>query len=419
MMLPEREILALHQAITAIRSVSGEERELADFLESWWRRRGCVPQRLDNSLLLVAGQALSEGAPLLLLDTHLDTVPPVPGWTRDPWDARPLDGRVYGLGANDAKAAVAGMTAAFAAFAALDLPFTLALARVEGEETRGTGTEAVLAELARQGRRPTTAVIGEPTGLDLAIAQKGLLVLELVASGVAACHAAHAHALGAANAARRLAHDLVALEGVNFGPPHAHLGAVTLEPTQLRGGAARNVVPAEAAAVLDVRTTPALAAAEVVARIRRAVGGEVRVLSDRLAPRETAATAAVVEAARRVRPEARLYGSATLSDMVFMAGIPAAKCGPGSSERSHTADEFVWESEVLEGARFYTRLIGTYAEVQAERPEPPALPAAGARRTLAAGAREGGRAGNAGSGGGMGEVGEEGELAAAPGSRAR
>ena len=407
MMLPEREILALHQAITAIRSVSGEERELADFREAWWRRRGCVPQRLGNSLLLVAAPAQQQpdgGAPLLLLDTHLDTVPPVPGWSRDPWDARPVDGRVHGLGANDAKAAVAGMVAAFAAFAALDLPFTLALALVEGEETRGTGTQAVLAELARQGRRPAAAVIGEPTALDLAIAQKGLLVLELVASGDA-CHAAHARALGAANAARRLAHDLVALEGVDFGPPHPRLGAVTLEPTQLRGGVARNVVPAEAAAVLDVRTTPALAAAEVVERIRRAVGGEVRVLSDRLQPRETAATAAVVEAARRVRPGARLYGSATLSDMVFLDGIPAVKCGPGSSERSHTADEFVWESEVLEGARFYTRLIGSYAEVQAERPEARVVP-------VAPGAPQGGaRLVPAGGGGG--------ELAAAPGSAAR
>jgi acetylornithine deacetylase len=394
MMLPEREILALHQAITAIRSVSGEERELADFLAGWWQRRGFAPQRLGNSLLLVAEQAKPAGAPLLLFDTHLDTVPPGPGWTRDPWDARPVEGRVHGLGANDAKAAVAGMMAAFAAFAALDLPFTLALALVEGEETRGTGTEAVLAELARQGRRPAAAVIGEPTGLDLAIAQKGLLVLELVTSGEA-CHAAHARALGAANAARRLAHDLVALEGVDFGPPHLLLGAVTLEPTQLRGGVARNVVPAEAAAVLDVRTTPVLAAAEVVERIRRVVGGEVRVLSDRLAPCETSVAAAVVEAARRVRPEARLYGSATLSDMVFMAGIPAVKCGPGSSERSHTADEFVWESEVVEGARFYTRLIGRYAEVQAELPAlggvaaPPAG-VGGAAGVGAAGAAEGG-----------------------------
>ncbi|HLX09912.1 MAG TPA: M20/M25/M40 family metallo-hydrolase [Thermoanaerobaculia bacterium] len=366
-MLPEREVLALHQAITAIRSVSGEERELADFLTGWWRRRGLAPQRLGNSLLLLspaAAGAQEAPPPLLLLDTHLDTVPPVPGWQRDPWDSRPAGGKVHGLGANDAKAAVAGMVAAFAAFADVELPFTLALALVEGEETRGTGTAAVLDELARQGRRPAAAVIGEPTGLDLAIAQKGLLVLELVARGDA-CHAAHAQALGAGNAARRLAHDLVALEAVDLGPPHERLGAMTVEPTQLRAGTARNVVPGEAVAVLDVRTTPALPPDEVVRRIRQAVRGEVRVLSDRLSPRETAAGAAVVEAARRVRPEARLYGSATLSDMVFMAGIPAVKCGPGSSERSHTADEFVWESEVVAGARFYTRLVGSFAEVAA------------------------------------------------------
>jgi acetylornithine deacetylase len=212
-------------------------------------------------------------------------------------------------------------------------------------------------------------VIGEPTGLDLAIAQKGLLVLELVARGDA-CHAAHARALGAGNAARRLAHDLVALEAVDLGPSHAWLGEVTVEPTQLRAGVARNVIPGEAAAVLDVRTTPALPLGDLLARLRRAVSGELRVLSDRLVPCETPAGAAVVEAARRVRPEARLYGSPTLSDLVFMDGVPAVKVGPGSSERSHTADEFVWEDEVLTGARFYTRLIGGFAEVLAERGSP-------------------------------------------------
>ena len=107
-----------------------------------------------------------------------------------------VDGRVYGLGSNDAKAAVAAMTAAFLAFREADLPFTLALALVEGEETRGTGTEAVLAELARRGTPPAAAVVGEPTGLDVAVAQKGLMVLELVARGEA-CHAAHAARLGA------------------------------------------------------------------------------------------------------------------------------------------------------------------------------------------------------------------------------
>ncbi len=355
-MLPEREILALHRAITAIRSVSGEEGELAGFLGELLRRNGVPLTRLGSSLLATVG-----AGPVLLFDTHLDTVPPSPGWTRDPWDVQVVDGRVYGLGSNDAKAAVAAMTAAFLAFREAELPFTLALALVEGEETRGTGTEAVLAELARRGTPPEAAVVGEPTGLDIAVAQKGLMVLELVARGDA-CHAAHAESLGAANAARRLAHDLVALEQVDFGPPHPRLGRVTLEPTQLRAGTARNVVPGEATAVLDVRTTPGLHGRELVERLELAVAGEVRVLSERLRPREIPEASPLVEAAREARPEARLFGSATLSDLVFMEGIPAVKCGPGKTERSHTPDEFVLESEILAGARFYTRLVRAYAE---------------------------------------------------------
>jgi acetylornithine deacetylase len=355
-MLPDREILALHAAITATPSVSGDEGALAALLAERLARHGVAPVRLGNSLLATLGSG-----PLLLLDTHLDTVPPGPGWTGDPWAVRREGERVYGLGSNDAKASVAAMVAAFLAFREAELPFTLALALVEAEETRGTGTEAVLSELARRGTKPEAAVIGEPTGLDVAVAQKGLLVLELVAHGDA-CHAAHARELGAQNAARRLARDLVALEAVDLGPEHPRLGAATLEPTALRAGTARNVVPAEASAVLDVRTTPALAPGAVVERVARAVESEVRVLSDRLRPRETDERSALVAAALAARPGARLYGSATLSDLVFMEGIPAIKCGPGSSARSHTADEFMLSGEILDGARFYARLIGAWAE---------------------------------------------------------
>jgi acetylornithine deacetylase len=364
MMLPEREVLALHREIVQIPSVSGTEGDLADFLEDRLRRYKARPERVGNSLLALAGEG-----PVLLLDTHLDTVPPAPGWTRDPWQVTPEGEKIHGLGSNDAKAAVAGMVAAFVAFQNVHLPFTLALALVEGEETKGTGTQAVLGELERRGLAVEAAVIGEPTGLDLAVAQKGLMVLELVARGTA-CHAAHAAALGAVNAARRLAHDLVALETIDFGPAHPHLGPITLEPTQVRAGTARNVVPAEATALLDVRTTPALDRAEIVRRIQAAVAGEVRVLSDRLLPKETPPDLPLIEAARRARPGARVYGSATLSDMALLNGPPAVKCGPGRSERSHTPDEFVLESEVLEGARFYTRLVGSYAEVRS--PHPPA-----------------------------------------------
>lgn len=355
-MLPAHRILELHRDLVALPSVSGAEGPIADYLSELIERHGVAVTRLGNTLLATLGSG-----PVLLLDTHLDTVPPAPGWSRDPWRVEVVEGRVHGLGANDAKASVAAMTAAFLAFREVDLPVTLALALVEAEETSGAGTRAALAELARRGLEPAAAVVGEPTGLDVAVAQKGLMVLELVARGEA-CHAANAAALGAVNAARRLARDLVALEGIDFGAPHPQLGAITLEPTQLRAGTARNVVPGEATAVLDVRTTPALSRREVVARIAEAVEGEVRVLSDRLLPRETPEGSAIVAAALAARPGARLFGSPTLSDLAFFDGVPAVKCGPGESSRSHTSDEFATEEEVLAGARFYARLAGAWAE---------------------------------------------------------
>jgi acetylornithine deacetylase len=356
------ELLELHRALVSMPSVSGSEAAIAGWLENllWERgeRHGVAPRRLGDSLLVIAGENGGEATPrpLLLLDTHLDTVPPVDGWTRDPFAAEVVDGKVYGLGSNDAKASVAAMTAAFLALAGEPLPFALGLALVEGEETRGTGTQRVLADLAERGVPLLGAVFGEPTGLDVATAQKGLLVLELVACGQG-CHAAHAAALEAENAALVLARDLLALAAAELAPHHARLGATTVQPTVVRAGTARNVVPAEATAVLDVRTTPAASHAEVVARVRAKVASEVRVLSSRLEPRETREDALVVQAALRARPQARLYGSPTLSDLVHVAGAPAIKCGPGKSERSHTADEWVAEDEIVTGAELYVALV--------------------------------------------------------------
>jgi len=248
------------------------------------------------------------------------------------------------------------MTAAFLAASELDLPFTLALTLVRGEETKSTGSAEVVAELARRGLVPAMAVVGEPTGLDLAVAQKGLLVLELVARGEAA-HAAHARTLGAKNAIGALVRDLAAIAALPEGPLEHYLGRATVEPTVLSGGTARNVVPAEARAVLDCRTVPTEPPAELLARLRAAVESELVVLSDRLEPVATDPDSTLVAAARRARPEARLYGSATLSDLTFFRGIPALKVGPGASERSHRPDEFVLEQEIVDGADFYERLL--------------------------------------------------------------
>lgn len=347
-------LVGLHARLVATRSVSGEEAAIADWLAAELAARGVVAERLGNSLLAFGGRPPG-AAPLVVLNSHLDTVPAAPGWTRDPWLVEEIDGRIYGLGANDAKASVAAMTHAFLGLPE-DLPCTVALALAEGEETRGIGSERLAGELKARGLEPAAVIVGEPTRLDLAIAQKGLLILELVASGEAA-HAAHARRLGVKNAVRALARDILALENVDLGADHPQLGPVTCEPTVLKGGTARNVVPAEASVVLDVRTTPGEEHAATVERLRRAVSGEIRVISERLKPCGTEESARVVRCARMVRPEARLYGSPTLSDWVYFRDFETIKVGPGDSDRSHRPDEYVTRVELAAGARFYADLL--------------------------------------------------------------
>jgi len=358
----DAELLALHREIVAIPSLSGQEGPLVEHLRGWFAARGVEAERIGDSLV-----ARSGAAPFFCLNTHLDTVPACAGWSRGPHDVTTIDGRVHGLGSNDAKASVAAMIAAFLRLSARPgAPAGgLLLTLVAQEEVGGKGTEALLPELARRGIVPAAAVVGEPTGLDVAVAQKGLLVMELTASGDA-CHAAHGRALGARNAIRELAKDLLALEAVDLGPAHPLLGPPTLEPTIVQGGTARNAVPAQATCLLDARINPEPGPAETAGRVRSAVRGELRVVSDRLRPVEIDPAHPLVGAALRARPGARTFGSRGVSDWVFLgaAGVPAIKCGPGLTERSHTADEYVLESEVREGASFYEALVRAFQEAR-------------------------------------------------------
>jgi acetylornithine deacetylase len=230
------------------------------------------------------------------------------------------------------------------------------------EETGGAGAGTVWPRLRAEGYSPDGVVVGEPTGLQIARAQKGLLILELIADGDA-CHPAHAEALGARNPIRGLARDLVALEGIDLRPEHALLGRTTLEPTLLRAGERRNQVPGAGSVYLDLRTIPGVEHGELVERVRRKVRGRVRVHSDRFPPRECPPDAGIVRAARAARPESSVVGSRTMSDLVFFEGVPAIKCGPGDTTRSHKPDEYVLESEIMEGARFYFRLVEEFARL--------------------------------------------------------
>lgn len=336
------DVLELHHDLVSICSVSGQEAEIADYVEDVLSVGGVGVERVGNSVIARAGSG-----PCLVLNSHLDTVPAQDGWADDPWTPIVRDGRVTGLGANDAKASVAAMMTAFLEAVESGPPCELILMLAEGEETLGIGTQKCLAHLDRI---PDAAIVGEPTSLASATGQFGLLIVNLVSHGDA-CHAANAKALGRRNPIWDLARDLVVLEVLDW-------GASSLQPTVLNGAAAKNQVPGTAAAVLDVRLEPTLTPEAALAQIQGVVNGEVIVHSDRLRPYACPPGAALLHCV----PEPQ-FVSRTMSDLVFFQGIPAVKIGPGDTARSHTVNEYVLESEVTLGVQVYSQIIQRFGEV--------------------------------------------------------
>ncbi|HEU4700411.1 MAG TPA: M20/M25/M40 family metallo-hydrolase [Gemmatimonadales bacterium] len=350
--------LALLRELVAIPSVSGSEEAVARFAEAWARAQGLDVVRDETGVKLeVRGRA---AGPTLALASHLDVVPPGEGWTRDPFAPVVEAGRLYGRGSGDAKASVAAMLTAAADVAAAGGPGRgrLLVLLGYGEETRHTSMPAAVASVGAI----DAAIVGEPTNLDLAVAQRGLMMVDLVARGDQR-HAGYADpdANGEfTNAALALAEDLLRLPHVARDRAHPVLGHPTITPTMLEAGVSRNVTPPSARAVLDIRSTPAWPHAELAAALRSALRSEVVVTSDRLVPCETPAGSPLLAAARRVRPAARVYGSPTCSDWVFLRHADAVKCGPGTSRRSHTPDECVELAEVTAARAFYGAVAREY-----------------------------------------------------------
>jgi acetylornithine deacetylase len=295
--------------------------------------------------------------PRLLLNSHLDTVAPVAAWPHDAFVPVESDGRISGLGANDAKGCVAAMLGAVAGVDGPALGGQIVLALTVDEEIGGGGEG--LERLVDHLGPLDAAVIGEPTNLDICCAQKGLLILELETHGTAR-HAAHAHRLPGANAITEAARAITALDGFSPGDEHPLLGRATCHVTTVEGGTRRNVIPDHCVFCVDIRTIDDEATGAIVAEIEALTGAEVRIRSDRLKSLSTDPDSPVALAARRARPEARVIGSATLSDAVWTRHLPTVKVGPGRTERSHTAGEFITRDELAGGVAFYRRLIGEY-----------------------------------------------------------
>ncbi len=352
----------LLRELVATPSLSGAEESVARLVANRASSWDLPTERVGRNVVIRVGHGRG---PRLLLNSHLDTVAPVAGWSHDPFAPTELEGRISGLGANDAKGSVAAMVVAAASLNADALPGQVVLALTVDEEIGGggDGLERLVAALGPL----DAAVIGEPTGLDICCAQKGLLILEVETSGVAR-HAAHAHRLPGANAITEAARAILAVDGWQPGPEHPLLGPPTCHVTTIEGGTRRNVIPDQCTFTLDIRTVDAGATDDIVAEVARRTGGEVRVWSDRMRPFDTDRASPLVRAAQRARPQARLIGSATMSDAVWTRHLPTIKVGPGATERSHTAGEYITREELADGVRFYRRLVEELFRRAADEP---------------------------------------------------
>jgi len=338
-------------------SVSGSEGPVAELVALEAARAGLDPINDDTGVKLVI--ETGRPGPTLALVSHLDVVPPGDGWTRDPFTPTVEGDRLYGRGSGDAKASVAAMLGAASDFAErmsgngvrgrLIVIFGL------GEETRNTTMGRAVASLP-----PIDAtVVGEPTNLEVAVAQRGLMMVDLIARGDQR-HAGYAALEDFQNAITGLAADLVRLPTLLLERTHPVLGRATVTATMVEAGVSRNVTPPTAKAVLDIRSTPDWEHPEIAAALRRALRSEVVVTSERLVPCETPASSRLLGAARRVRADLITFGSPTCSDWVFLRHTDGIKCGPGTSRRSHTADECVDLPEVTAARRFYRALAEEY-----------------------------------------------------------
>lgn len=348
------EAVGLLSKLVATPSFSREESATADIWENWLREKkaGRV-ERLHNNVFVVA-EGFSHERPTLMLNSHHDTVRPAASYTRDPFEAVVEDGRLYGLGSNDAGASGVALAFTFLQLARSGaLPFNLILAITAAEEVMGeNGMRALLPHLAERGLTPDMVLVGEPTGMQPAIAERGLLVLDATVAGKSG-HAARNEGI---NAIYRAIDDITALR--NFAPAAVSdvLGPIKVSVTMIDAGTQHNVVPDSCRYVVDVRTTDAYSNEETVELLREAVSWS------ELKPRSTRVRASVIAPDHPLVRSAVALGrtpfvSPTTSDMALMHGIPSLKIGPGESSRSHTADEFVLLEEINEALHLYPALL--------------------------------------------------------------
>jgi len=351
--MTDRDVSILHRDLVAIPSLSHKEKEASDLMETRLRLAGLRVTRMDDNVVAEWG----EGERTLLLNSHLDVVPPSANHPFPAFTPTLKEGRLYGRGAVDAKASVASMATALCRLAASGYQPNgkIIAAFTTCEETGGesNGLEHIFPSLPR----PDAALVGEPTHMQPCVAQKGLLILRLDAAGISS-HAARAEE--GDNAISRLVRDIARLEAFTFEKIHPYLGVTTANVTMIQGGSARNMIPDSCTAFVDIRSTPAYTHDELAHLLQDELESHVHIHSKRFVPVDTAPDEAIVQACLAGSPGSSAFGSPTMSDWIHLKGIPTVKIGPGDSRLSHTSEEHILVSELEDSCQTYENIIKAY-----------------------------------------------------------
>lgn len=341
------EAIHLLQQLIATPSFSREEAVTADLLAAFFHQKNIPTERTGNNVW-ARFKNWQTDRPSLLLCSHHDTVRPVAGWQRDPFQPTVEEGKLYGLGSNDAGASLVSLAAVFAHFyEARNLPWNLIFLGAAEEEVSGNqGVAMVLPQLGQV----DVGIVGEPSGMQMAVAEKGLLVVDATAHG----KAGHAARDEGENAIYTALQDIEFLKTYQFEKASDLLGLVKMTVTQIGAGTQHNVVPDTCRFVVDIRTNERYSNEEVFAILQNNLRSELRPRSFRLNSSSIPLDHPLVQRGKSLGLHS--FGSPTLSDSALMP-FPVLKIGPGESERSHTAEEFIYLREIEEGIEIYERLI--------------------------------------------------------------
>ena len=340
----------LLKRLIATPSVSRDEAAAAAVLEAYMQEKGLSPQRSGNNLWCVSDGFDAE-KPTILLNAHIDTVKPVAGWQHDPFTPVVEDGRLYGLGSNDCGGGLMALLQAFMILRAEENPFNLVyLASCEEEVSGKNGIESVLPLLPKI----DFAIVGEPTGMQPAIAEKGLMVIDATAHG----KAGHAARNEGDNAIYHAMKDIQWLAAWQFPKQTELLGPVKQTVTIVNAGTQHNVVPDTCTFTIDVRSNECYSNEEIFGFFQAHLTSELKARSFRLSSSKIDETHPFVRAC--ISAGLKPFGSPTLSDQALMR-FPSLKLGPGESSRSHTADEYVKISEIDDAISLYVKLLRNMA----------------------------------------------------------